>query len=310
MPPVIEAQALVKRFGEVTAVNGLDIAVERGEVFGLLGPNGAGKTTTIRMITGLLAPTEGVVRINGHQVRANDPEVRARVGVAFQDNVFWELLTCRENLVFAADMYGVPRATATTRADTLLSKLGLTDKAGAHAGTLSGGMKRRLNVALALVHDPEIVILDEPEAGLDPQARVVLREFIQGLAKEKTMIVTTHNMDEAERIADRIAIVDHGKVIALDTPAGLKRSIGEGDVVEIHVSGDPRPVAARIMKAGLGEAKALESEVHVRGLDLAARFGGILQEVEASGAEVVDVRYRGNSLEDVFITLTGRGMRE
>ena len=307
--PAVVARGLTKDFGSVRAVDGLDLTIEEGEVFGFLGPNGAGKTTSIRMMTGLVAPTSGSTEILGEKVVPGGGRAKALTGVCPQEIVLWEKLTTMENLLFLADMYEMPRARAKERASELLSLLGLTEKAKAYASDLSGGMKRRLNVAMALVHDPKVVVLDEPEAGLDPQARVVLREFLQGLRKEKrTLILTTHNMDEAERLVDRLAIIDHGKLIALDTPTALKRRIGKGDVLEITVKGDADDLAKRLTAQAAAEVAVLERTVVVRGLDLASRFPAILREAEPFGVE--DVRYRGNTLEDVFIALTGRGLRE
>ena len=310
MTVAMETQGLTRRFGDLLAVEALDLQVQKGEILGFLGPNGAGKTTSIRMMTGLLAPTAGTVRILGRDI-AQDPEaVREHVGVCPQENVLWTELTCEENLLFLADMYGLPRREGRERTRDLLARLGLTEKARTRADALSGGLKRRLTIAGALIHDPDIVVLDEPEAGLDPQARVVVREFIHSLKGTKTIILTTHNMDEAERLADRVAVVDRGRLIALDSAKRLKETVGAGDVLEVTVQGDPAPLASRLREAGAGEVSVLDRTLLVRGLDLARRFPALLGEVEKSGLAVEDVRYRPNSLEDVFIALTGRGLRE
>ena len=232
---VIQTHKLTKRYNGLTAVDDLSLEIHKGEVFGLLGPNGAGKTTSISMICGLLQPDAGEVLIQGQPVHGDDVEVRSRVGVCPQEVILWEKLTCLEQLEFVGEMYSVPRKVSRQRGGELLETLGLTEKADQLASTLSGGMQRRLNLALALVHDPEILVLDEPEAGLDPQSRVLVREYLRSLAHQKTIILTTHNMDEADRIADRVAIIDHGKLLVLDTPEALKRSIGEGDVLELEV---------------------------------------------------------------------------
>jgi ABC-2 type transport system ATP-binding protein len=309
MTLAVVARELTKDFGSFRAVDQLSLEIQEGEVFGFLGPNGAGKTTSIRMMTGLLPPTSGSTTILGERVVPGGGRARSLTGVCPQEIVLWEHLTTMENLLFMADMYGVPRREARQRAAELLRVLGLEEKAGERAASLSGGMKRRLNVALALIHDPRVVVLDEPEAGLDPQARVVLREFLQSLRREKTLIFTTHNMDEAERLVDRVAIVDHGKLIALDTPANLKRRIGAGDALEVKVrAGQAEDLAARVRAHPGLEVAILDSTVVVRGLDLAGRFPQLLKETEL--VQVEDVRYRGNSLEDVFIALTGRGLRD
>ncbi len=227
---VLGVEDLVKRFGDVTAVDGLSFQVREGEVFGLLGPNGAGKTTTIQAICGLLAPDAGQVTYRGQPVETTSADYRVRVGLCPQEIVLWPRLTCLEQLRFLGQMYGIRGAEAAQRGESLLDELGLADRRDRQARTLSGGMQRRLNLAMALVHDPEIVVLDEPEAGLDPQSRVRVREFVRSLARRKTVLVTTHNMDEADRVADRVAIVDHGRLLVLDTPAALKASTGPVEV--------------------------------------------------------------------------------
>ncbi|MEA3202288.1 MAG: type transport system ATP-binding protein [Thermoplasmata archaeon] len=308
--PALVARDLVKDFGTLRAVDGLSLEIAEGEVFGFLGPNGAGKTTSIRMMTGLLPPTAGEVEILGERVEPGGGRAKGLVGVCPQEVVLWENLTALENLAFLGEMYGMPAAKARERGQELLRMLSLDEKADARAAALSGGMKRRLNVAMALVHDPKVVVLDEPEAGLDPQARVVLREFIDGLRREKTIIFTTHNMDEAERLVDRVAIIDHGKLIALDTPANLKRRVGAGDALELTVRANAEALARRLAAMPGATVAQREATVTVRGLDLTARLPAIFREAEAAAAPIDDLRYRGNSLEDVFVTLTGRGLRE
>ena len=208
----LEIRNLVRYYGKLLAVDHLSLQVRRGEVFGFLGPNGAGKTTSIHMMCGLLKPNSGEVFINGKKIHSPaGRKIRSKVGVCPQAIIIWNKLTCFEQLVFMARMYDVPGKTARKRADHLLDSMGLLEKRNKLASTLSGGMKRRMNVILAIVHDPEIVVFDEPEAGLDPQSRIMVREFIKETAREKTVIFTTHNMDEAERVAERVAIIDSGK---------------------------------------------------------------------------------------------------
>jgi len=223
----LKTENLCKSFGDIAAVENLSVEIRKGEIFGLLGPNGAGKTTSIKMITGLLKPDKGVVIMNGEV--ANDLDNRQNVGICPQELVLWSNLTCFEQLVFIAAMYQVPRKTAKIRAMDLLQKMGLQEKQNKLAKTLSGGLQRRMNILMALMHDPEILILDEPEAGLDPQSRIMVREFIHSLARTKTILFTTHNMDEADRLCDRIGIIDHGKMLVTDTPENLKRLYGKGD---------------------------------------------------------------------------------
>jgi len=229
----ISIKNLTKKFGDFTAVDGISFDIYRNEVFGLLGPNGAGKTTTISMICGLLEPSEGS---SIHFATATGNDHKSMIGYCPQENIYYPKLTCMEQLLFIGRLYGVPTHQLKERAREQLQLLGLSDKADVYASKLSGGMKRRLNIALALIHDPEILILDEPEAGLDPQSRILVREFIRKVGHEKTVILTTHNMDEADRLSDRVAIIDHGKLLLLDTPQNLKRTIGEGDVLEMVVA--------------------------------------------------------------------------
>lgn len=323
MPDVVlQTQGLTKRFGALTAVKDLTLEVVEGEVFGLLGPNGAGKTTSINMMCGLLKPDAGQVTVRGVPIAEADDEVRARVGVCPQDIVLWERLTCIEQLQFIGQMYGLSGREARQRGEELLEELDLVSKRKQQARTLSGGMQRRLNLAMALVHDPEIVVLDEPEAGLDPQSRIKVREYIQSLARAKTVILTTHNMDEAERVADRVAIIDHGALLVLDTPEALKRSVGEGDVVEIDLSGPVgqgdqaletvRPLVSQAwLHTEPAEAPGEErSLLTVRALNAVGALPAILAALEAAGLQASDVRVRRNTLEDVFIQLTGRRLRE
>jgi ABC-2 type transport system ATP-binding protein len=306
----LQTERLTKRFGSLTAVDELSLEVRAGEIFGFLGPNGAGKTTSISMMCGLLKPDSGRVLIEGIPVDTAEADVRARLGVCPQDTVLWEKLTCLEQLEFVGEMYGLPRSTAHRRGAGLLETLGLAERGRSLAGKLSGGMRRRLNLALALVHDPQIVVLDEPEAGLDPQSRVLVREYIRSLARRKTVLLTTHNMDEAERLADRVAIIDRGRLLRVDSPEALKRAVGEGDVLEIEL-GRIGPAHALEAIAGLvPAATSVDHSIVVRGREIAARLPDILQALHTAGAEVLDIHLRASSLEDVFLALTGRRLRE
>jgi ABC-2 type transport system ATP-binding protein len=313
---VLQTKGLTKRFGSLMAVDALTLEVYEGEVFGFLGPNGAGKTTSINMMCGLLKPDAGQVVVRGAPIHQADDAVRARVGVCPQDIVLWERLTCLEQLQFIGQMYGLKGQEARRRGEQLLDHLGLAEKRKVQARRLSGGMQRRLNLAMALVHDPEIVVLDEPEAGLDPQSRVAVREYIQSLARRKTVILTTHNMDEADRLADRVAIIDHGRLLVLDTPEALKRRVGEGDVVEIGLGGAVDGVDMAQLEDNLSSLAShvrLDAEQQVlivRALNAVGTLPAILDGLEAAGLQASEVRVRENTLEDVFIQLTGRSLRE
>ena len=311
----------------VQAVRDLSLTVEQGEIFGFLGPNGAGKTTTIAMICGLLAPDAGQVLLGGAEDRpGRDGAIRARVGACPQTITIWEKLTCLENLEFIGAMYTVPPREAHSRALALLDTFGLAEKRGSLAGTLSGGMQRRLNLALALVHDPDLLVLDEPEAGLDPQSRVMVRDYIhrwvRGNGQDgrgRTVIFTTHNMDEAQRLVDRVAIIDHGCLLEVDTPAALIRRLGAGDVLELSLPpGPPSPADAPAVLSGLPgcEPRLLASadpDRHLLAVRLARGIEDLpaaLSLLRAAGYTPGEARLRASTLEDVFIALTGRSLRD
>jgi ABC-2 type transport system ATP-binding protein len=304
----IQTHNLTKRYGDLTAVDDLTLQVRRGEIFGLLGPNGAGKTTTIYMLCGLLQPDSGEVLLDGKPTRGR--ESRLRVGVCPQDIILWGTLTCIEQMEFIGEMYDLPHKTAHERGETLLDVMQLADKRNKLARTLSGGTQRRLNLAMSLVHDPEILVLDEPEAGLDPQSRILVREYVRSLARHKTIILTTHNMDEAERMADRVAIIDHGHLLTVDTPEALKRTVGEGDVLELDVTGIPVEVVLRTVANVAPGISFVDHTLIVRQHGAVDILPPIMNALKQAGCTIGEVRLRANSLEDVFISLTGRKLRE
>jgi ABC-2 type transport system ATP-binding protein len=314
---VLQTRGLTKRYGSLVAVKDLSLEVHEGEVFGFLGPNGAGKTTSINMMCGLLKPDAGQVLIHGIPINGGDArgraDMRARVGVCPQNIVLWGQLTCLEQLQFVGEMYGLSGAAARRRGERLLEDLDLLDRRNKLARTLSGGMQRRLNLALALVHDPEIVVLDEPAAGLDPQSRVLVREYIRSLARKRTVILTTHNMDEADRLADRVAIIDHGELLVLDAPEALKRSVGEGDVLEIDLDGNGQLPPERGLEALTRiapQVKLVGKTLVIRAKGIVELLSGVQETLKAAGFQPGEMRLRENSLEDVFIALTGRRLRE
>jgi len=313
---VLQTEHLTRRYGALTAVDDLSLEVHEGEILGFLGPNGAGKTTSISMMCGLLRPDAGRVLIHGQRVHDGAAEVRARVGVCPQETILWEKLTALEQLEFIGSLYRISPRIARQRGGALLEALGLSSKANQLAGKLSGGMKRRLNLALALVHDPQILVLDEPEAGLDPQSRVLVREYIRSLARKKTIILTTHNMDEADRLADRVAIIDHGRLLVVDTPEALKQTVGAGDVLEVDIAEAPPssvagPAAAAIIAARFfADVSVVNHTLTVRGRGLVERLSELLQALAAAGVQTANVRLRVSTLEDVFLSLTGRRLRE
>lgn len=309
----LEVRDLVRKYGDLTAVDHLSLEVMQGEVFGFLGPNGAGKTTSIQMMCGLLKPDSGEVYIQGKRVNhGRKSEIRSKVGICPQEIILWNKLSCFEQLVFSARMYNVGHAQARSRADQLLGEMGLSSKRNKLAHTLSGGLKRRMNVIMAIMHDPEIMVFDEPEAGLDPQSRVLVRDFIRETARDKTVIVTTHNMDEAERIANRVAIIDSGRLLQLDTPDKLKRSIGEGDVLEMVLHSRNSESLSRAEKKLQSKKFVVKREddlFRIRGMNLVPRIHEIYQLLEGQEISVQEMKVRQNTLEDVFIHLTGKSLR-
>jgi ABC-2 type transport system ATP-binding protein len=310
---VLRVVDVSKRFGDLIAVDRLSLDVRRGEVLGFLGPNGAGKTTSLKMMCGLLRSDGGAIEINGKAVVPGRSRGLREIGVAPQNLVIWETLTCLEQLELVARLYDMPRRTARARAVHLLEVFGLTEKARRLGRTLSGGMQRRLNIALGLVHEPEILFLDEPQAGLDPQSRVLVRDTIQSLKGAMTVVITTHDMEEAEKLADRVCIVDRGKLLVLDTVARLKNQLGAGRLIEVvvdaaDVSRSLLPAVAELAPPGTITAEGEKLLLPSTGsAELLAR---VLGEVSRLGIRLVGVHTRDATLEDVFIGLTGRSLRE
>ncbi len=310
----IEVNSLNKKYGDFTAVKDLSLKVYKDEIFGFLGPNGAGKTTSINMICGLLKPTSGQVKIVGQEINSSNGQiVKSKIGVCPQQIIIWPKLTCYEQLEFMGEMYGMTRRKAARSSIHLLNKLGLQEKRKKLANTLSGGMQRRLNIALALIHNPEIIVLDEPEAGLDPQSRVMVREFIKEIAKDKTVILTTHNMDEAERLADRVAIIDNGKLLLVDSTDELKKTIGEGDVLELSLLDNSKNNTEKVIQL-LNEfklnLKSAEEHIIIKHKNLITYIPDIVLKLKEYKIKIGEMKMRENTLEDVFIHLTGRSLRE
>ncbi len=286
--------------------------IRKGEVFGFLGPNGAGKTTSINMMVGLIRPSSGAVLINGKKVGKID---KGTIGICPQELVLWENLTCYESLKLMGDMYEVPKDTLNKRIDQLLKDLFLTDKAKILVSNLSGGMKRRLNLAMAVIHEPEIVLLDEPSEGLDPQSRRVLWNYIRSLrdVEGKTVILTTHLMDEADRLSDRVAIIDHGQLLKLDTPKNLKKVIGEGDIIEMTLSNkDHNGEIIKHLESldDIMSVVEIDGKINLRAFNAIGKLPKIIGTLEESKIGIDDLAIRPNTLEDVFIELTGTGLRE
>jgi len=301
--PLIDARGLVKRFGDFTAVDGIDVDVTRGEAFGFLGPNGAGKSSTMRMISCVSPPTGGVLSILGMDPRRDGPRIRARLGVCPQlDNLDIEL-TVRENLTTYARFFGIARAEARRRADELLRFVQLAERANSKVDPLSGGMKRRLTIARALVNEPEVVLLDEPTTGLDPQARHLVWERLFRLRQQGvTLVLTTHYMDEAEQLCDRLVVMDGGRIVAEGSPRALIERYSTREVVELRFTTDDQAAYADKL-AGLGERLEVLPD---RILLYVGDGDGAAAEVQRRALHPASVLVRRSSLEDVFLHLTGR----
>jgi ABC-2 type transport system ATP-binding protein len=302
---IIEAHSLTKKFDKLVAVNRLNLSIHEGEIFGLLGPNGAGKTTTLSMLATLLPPTTGRASVNGFDVAKQASKVRHSIGFVFQDPSSDDLLTGRENLYLHALMYGVDMRSINKKMDEVLKLVDLTDRQHERMKKYSGGMRRRLELARGLLHEPKILFLDEPTLGLDPQTRQHLWSYIKKLSQEKkvTIIITTHYMDEADQLCDRVAIIDHGKIAALDTPTNLKKKIG-GDVVRLTVK---KPNMAAIKKL-----KYVKHVQHSDGMLILTvnDAGAHLQDILKRVGEVENVETRKPTLNDVFLYYTGSEIRE
>jgi ABC-2 type transport system ATP-binding protein len=305
MSPLLLHQ-LHKAYGDVVAVDGLDLEVRPGECFGLLGPNGAGKTTTIEICEGLTEPDSGEVVILGRRWGPDDQGLRSLLGISLQETQFSEKLTVAETVQLFRSFY--PRG---PRPSEVIDLVQLGEKAGARVGQLSGGQRQRLALACALVGEPELLFLDEPTTGLDPQSRRQLWDLIERFrAGGRSILLTTHYMEEAERLCDRVAIVDHGRIIALGTPRELIASLGAEHVLEFAAMGDG-PVDPEALAAVLGEAPVRQDGVwHLRVSELHEAMPALLSELRRQGAELSELRTRSASLEDVFVTLTGRQLRD
>ncbi|MEV7967707.1 ABC transporter ATP-binding protein [Sphaerisporangium sp. NPDC088356] len=301
--PLIYARGLVKRFGGFTAVDGIDIDVAPGEAFGFLGPNGAGKSSTMRMISCVSLPTAGELRILGMDPARQGAQIRGRLGVCPQLDNLDPDLSVRENLTTYARYFGIPRPEARRRADELLDFVQLADRAGSNVEPLSGGMKRRLTIARAMVNNPDIVLLDEPTTGLDPQARHLLWERLFQLKRRgTTLVLTTHYMDEAEQLCDRLVVMDGGRIVAEGSPRSLIETYSTPEVVELRF-GDERPSELAGKLAGIGERI---DPLPDRLLVYAADGDAATAEVHRRGLVPTSVLVRRSTLEDVFLHLTGR----
>jgi ABC-2 type transport system ATP-binding protein len=304
MKPVLIADSLRKRFGDVIAVDNISFEIYRGEIFGFLGPNGAGKTTTIKIMSGLLKPDSGSVIIDS-------VENGKSIGICPQHIVVWENLTCMEQILFMGKMYNMKSDEVKMKGEELFDSLGLTGVRDRLAKKLSGGMQRRLNIALALIHSPEIVFLDEPQAGLDPQSRVLVRDYIRSIKNKTTVVLTTHDMEEAEKLSDRICIIDKGKLLVSGTANDIIRTNGYEDLVEADVAGDIENELIPFLEPELISGISISgTRISFNNKNPMAAMENILKTVREHNLKVNSLQLRRKSLEDIFISLTGRSIRE
>ena len=315
---IIRAQGLTKIYSggpgpDVVAVDDIDLEIQSGEIYGLLGPNGAGKSTTIGMLTTRVIPTRGSIQIGGVDLVARPALAKQLIGVVPQSNTLDRAMTVFENLEFHGRYFGMSAKHAKALATELVQRVRLVERSSASVMALSGGMAQRLMVARAIMHRPQVLFLDEPTAGLDPQSRIALWEILGDLHDDgQTILLTTHYMEEADEFCDRVAIMDHGHILALDTPAQLKASIGAGRIVIVSASGDLPALADALVKGvdGAHHARVVEGRIHLSVDDSTGLLPRIIDAAEAAGASVNDLSVTEPTLESVFINLTGKDLRE
>ena len=314
MPSILEVQNLVKKYGDFTAVNGISFDIKDGEIFSLLGPNGAGKTTTISMLSTLYAPTSGDALIGGYSVTREPMAVRRVIGVVPQDLALYEDLTARENLIFWGQMYNLSGKSLTTRVDEVLEQIGLTDKAKNRIKTYSGGMKRRVNIGVGLLHKPRLLFMDEPTVGIDPQSRRAILDTVKDLNQHgMTVLYTTHYMEEAEELSNRVGIIDHGKLIALGTQKELMQQVGENEALILHLGeNDNAETLAKAVSGikGIQKADATDHEVSIICLEAEDVLAPVVTKANERGMKIRSIDIKEPNLEAVFLNLTGRALRD
>jgi ABC-2 type transport system ATP-binding protein len=305
-PIMLRATGLGRRFGDLWAIRGMDLEVRRGEVLGLLGPNGAGKTTTVRLLTALIEPSEGQATVDGLDVRERPEEIRGRVGILTETPGLYDKLSATVNLDFFARLYGLDVETRAARIEHYLRLFSLWDRRDDLAGTFSKGMKQKLAIARALLHEPAVVFLDEPTAALDPEAAYIVREAIEALRRSgRTIVLATHNLDEADRLCDRVAFV-RGGLLRIDSPAGLRGSFG-GQGVEVGLAGaaGEELLAAARGVPGVTAVEAADHRLIVTAEDPAAVTPSLVRALVACGADIVEIRERATTLEEVYFDVMG-----
>jgi ABC-2 type transport system ATP-binding protein len=314
MPPLLEVHNLVKNYGDFIAVKGISFDIQEGEIFSLLGPNGAGKTTTISVLSTLFAPTSGDALVGGHSVAREPMAVRNLIGVVPQDLAIYDDLTARENLSFWGQMYGLSGKPLKSRIDQVLEQIGLSDKADQRIKTYSGGMKRRVNIGVGLLHKPRLLFMDEPTVGIDPQSRRLILDSVKDLNQQgMTVLYTTHYMEEAEEISDRVGIIDHGELIALGTQAELNRQVGENDTLILHLSESEK--AEKLAEAVRNLPTVLKADISDHNITIIAPeaediMAPVITQANQLGVKIRSVDIQEPNLEAVFLTLTGRALRD
>ncbi len=314
MQPILEVHNLVKHYGDFAAVKGISFDIKQGEIFSLLGPNGAGKTTTISMLSTLYTPTSGDAQIAGHSVTREPMAVRQVIGVVPQELALYDDLSARENLSFWGQMYGLSGQALKARVAEVLAQIGLTDKANQRVKTYSGGMKRRVNIGVGLLHKPRLLFMDEPTVGIDPQSRRAILDTVQDLNRQgMTVLYTTHYMEEAQELSHRVGIIDHGELIALGTQAELTHQVGQADTVILHLGeGDnvgPLVTALRGL-AGVIRADAADGAVTLMAPAAEAILAPAIAATSQLGLKIRSVDIQEPNLEAVFLNLTGRALRD
>lgn len=314
MPSILEVQDLVKNYSDFTAVKGISFDIKEGEIFSLLGPNGAGKTTTISMLSTLYTPTSGDATIGGHSITKDPMAVKRVIGVVPQDLALYEDLTAKENLIFWGQMYGLSGKSLNSRVDEVLDQIGLTDKAKNRVKTYSGGMKRRVNIGVGLLHKPRLLFMDEPTVGIDPQSRRAILDTVKDLNKQgMTVLYTTHYMEEAEELSNRVGIIDHGELIALGTQKELTQQVGETETLILHIgeNEDPDALAKAVSHVeGVQKADVTDNEVSIITPNAKDVLAEVVTKANERGIKIRSLDIREPNLEAVFLHLTGRALRD
>jgi linearmycin/streptolysin S transport system ATP-binding protein len=314
MSSILEARNLVKQYGDFVAVKGISFDIKEGEIFSLLGPNGAGKTTTISMLSTLYAPTSGDATIAGHSITKNPMAVKQAIGVVPQELALYEDLSARENLIFWGQMYGLNSKLLHNRVDEVLEQIGLTDRAKNRVKTYSGGMKRRVNIGVGLLHKPRLLFMDEPTVGIDPQSRRAILDTVKDLNKQgMTVLYTTHYMEEAEELSNRVGIIDHGELIALGTQKELTQQVGESETLILHIGeNDDAETLANSLRGikDILEANATDHEVSIITPQAEDILAPVVTKANERGVKIRSIDIREPNLEAVFLHLTGRALRD